>query len=216
MIPLKDTTPRRSFPIITLLLIAANVVVFIHQIMLPPHAQELFIKTYAFTPRNLQLALQGHRYMLQESLIPLFTSMFLHGGFMHILGNMLFLWIFGGNVEDRMGPVGYLFFYLICGLGSGIAQTAFSWGSNVPSLGASGASPACSEPTSYSSQARAFSRSFRCSSSFSLLVFPHGSLSAFGFSRNFSAESARSTLQERQMPVELPGGPTSADSCSAW
>ena len=139
MIPLKDTTPRRSFPVITLLLILANVVVFAHQIMLPPHAQEAFIKTYAFTPRILQLALQGHRYTLQQALIPLFTSMFLHGGFMHILGNMWFLWIFGGNVEDRMGSIPYLFFYLICGLGSGIAQTAFSWGSNIPSLGASGA-----------------------------------------------------------------------------
>ncbi|HWF40109.1 MAG TPA: rhomboid family intramembrane serine protease [Candidatus Acidoferrales bacterium] len=139
MIPLKDTTPRRSFPIVTVLLIVANVVVFIHQIMLPPHAQDLFIKTYAFTPRNLQLALQGHRYTLQQGLIPLFTSVFLHGGFMHILGNMWFLWIFGGNVEDRMGSVTYLFFYLVCGLGSGITQTAFSWGSNIPSLGASGA-----------------------------------------------------------------------------
>jgi membrane associated rhomboid family serine protease len=139
LIPLKDTTPRRSFPIITVLLIVANLVVFIHQIMLPPHAQAAFVKAYAFTPRTLQLALQGHRYTLQQALIPLFTSMFLHGGFMHILGNMLFLWIFGGNVEDRMGSIPYLFFYLICGLGSGIAQTAFSWGSNIPSLGASGA-----------------------------------------------------------------------------
>jgi membrane associated rhomboid family serine protease len=65
--------------------------------------------------------------------------MFLHAGFLHILGNMWFLWILGGNVEDRMGPVPYLIFYLVCGLGSGLAQLAFSWGSRVPSLGASGA-----------------------------------------------------------------------------
>lgn len=139
MIPLKDTTPRRSFPFVTLLLIAVNVAVFIHQVLLPPHAQEIFIRTYAFNPRTVQLALQGHRHNLQQSLIPLFTSMFLHGGFMHILGNMWFLWIFGGNVEDRMGSAVYLLFYLICGLGSGITQLIFSWGSNVPSLGASGA-----------------------------------------------------------------------------
>jgi membrane associated rhomboid family serine protease len=139
MIPLKDTTPRRSFPFVTLLLIAANVVVFIHQVSLPPHAQEIFIRTYAFNPRNVQLALQGHRYSLQQALIPMLTSMFLHGGFMHILGNMWFLWIFGGNVEDRMGSAVYLVFYLICGLGSGITQLIFSWGSNIPSLGASGA-----------------------------------------------------------------------------
>lgn len=65
--------------------------------------------------------------------------MFLHGGWLHILGNMWFLWIFGANVEDRMGSFPFLIFYLICGIGSSIAQTAFSWGSHVPALGASGA-----------------------------------------------------------------------------
>jgi membrane associated rhomboid family serine protease len=65
--------------------------------------------------------------------------MFLHGGFLHIIGNMWFLWIFGGNVEDQFGHIGYLLFYLVCGLGSGVTQVLFSWGSRVPSLGASGA-----------------------------------------------------------------------------
>lgn len=65
--------------------------------------------------------------------------MFLHAGILHILGNMWFLWIFGGNVEDRMGALPYLFFYLLCGIGSSVAQMAFSWGSPIPSLGASGA-----------------------------------------------------------------------------
>lgn len=139
MIPLKDTTPRRSFPVVTLLLIAANVVVFIHQVTLPPHAANAFINTYAFVPRKIQMALAGRNYNLAQAFIPLFTSMFLHGGFLHILGNMWFLWIFGANVEDRMGPATYLFFYIICGLGSGVSQMLFSWGSNIPSLGASGA-----------------------------------------------------------------------------
>jgi membrane associated rhomboid family serine protease len=140
VIPLKDETPRRSFPVVTVLLILANVLVFLYQITLPPHASEAFVRTYALTPRVVQLALQGHhRYTLDQGLLPFFTSMFLHGGFLHILGNMWFLWIFGGNVEDRMGSAIYLLFYLVCGLGSGIAQTAFSWGSAVPSLGASGA-----------------------------------------------------------------------------
>lgn len=139
MIPLKDTTPRRSFPILTLLLILANVVVFAHQIMLPAPAQEAFIRTYSVVPRKIQLALEGHRYSLAQALIPLFTSMFLHGGFLHILGNMWFLWIFGANVEDRMGRAAYLFFYIACGVASGIAQLMFSWGSTIPSLGASGA-----------------------------------------------------------------------------
>ena len=76
---------------------------------------------------------------MAQALVPLFTCMFLHGGWLHIIGNMWFLWIFGANVEDRMGPIPYLLFYLICGVGSSIAQTIFSWGSHIPALGASGA-----------------------------------------------------------------------------
>lgn len=139
MIPLKDTTPRRSLPVVTLLLIAANVAVFVHQVMLSPHAAEIFINTYAFVPRKVQFAFAAKRYNFQQAFLPLFTSMFLHGGLLHILGNMWFLWIFGANVEDRMGPATYLVFYIVCGLGSGISQLLFSWGSNIPSLGASGA-----------------------------------------------------------------------------
>ncbi len=123
----------------TLLLIIANIMVFIHQISLPPAAAEAFVRTYALTPHNIQLALEGRHYSLAQALIPLFTCMFLHAGFLHILGNMWFLWIFGGNDEDRKGRFPYLMFYLVCGLGSGLAQLAFSWGSRVPSLGASGA-----------------------------------------------------------------------------
>jgi hypothetical protein len=128
LIPLKDMTLRRTLPIVTILLIVANVAVFIHQISLSPAAAEAFVRTYALTPAKIQMALEGRHYTLVQALLPLFTCMFLHAGFLHILGNMWFLWIFGGNVEDRMGPVPYLFFYLVCGLGSGIAQTAFSWG----------------------------------------------------------------------------------------
>ena len=139
MIPLQDLTPRRSFPTVTLLLIVANTLVFLYQISQPPHAAEAFIMTYGVVPYKIQMALQGHHYTLQEALLPLFTCMFLHGGWLHIIGNMWFLWIFGANVEDRMGPVAYLLFYLVCGIGSSIAQTLFSWGSHIPSLGASGA-----------------------------------------------------------------------------
>ncbi len=139
MIPLKDLNPRRSFPIVTLLLIAVNIVVFIHQITLPPAAGEAFIKTYALTPSHIQLALEGHRYSPLQAFLPLLTCMFLHGGFLHIIGNMWFLWIFGDNVEDQFGPFGYLLFYFVCGISSGVTQVVFSWGSHVPSLGASGA-----------------------------------------------------------------------------
>lgn len=139
MIPLKDTTPRNSFPFITVLLIIVNFVVFFHQISLPPHADDAFIRLYGLVPSRIQLALAGRHFTLAQAFVPLLTCMFLHGGWLHIIGNMWFLWIFGGNVEDRMGSAAYLAFYMICGIGSGISQVAFSWGSAIPSIGASGA-----------------------------------------------------------------------------
>lgn len=139
MIPLKDTTPRRSFPFITVLLIAVNFIVFFHQLSLSPAAGNTFVRVYGLVPSRIQLALAGRHYSLAQGFVPLFTCMFLHGGWLHIIGNMWFLWVFGGNVEDRMGSTSYLLFYLICGLASGISQVAFSWGSAIPSIGASGA-----------------------------------------------------------------------------
>jgi membrane associated rhomboid family serine protease len=139
MIPLNDMNRSRRFPVMTLLLILANVIVFIYQITLPSAAADTFVKTYALTPSHIKLALEGHRYTPLQAFLPLFTCMFLHGGWLHILGNMWFLWIFGDNVEDQFGSIGYLLFYIVCGLGSGITQVIFSWGSKVPSLGASGA-----------------------------------------------------------------------------
>jgi membrane associated rhomboid family serine protease len=123
MIPLKDMTPRRSLPVMTLILIGINVAVFVHQITLPGPAGDAFINTYGLVPAKLSLALAGRHYTLGQALLPFFTCMFLHGA----------------NVEDRMGPVPYLVFYLICGIGSGISEVAFSWGSHIPSIGASGA-----------------------------------------------------------------------------
>jgi membrane associated rhomboid family serine protease len=140
MIPLKDMSPRRSVPIVTILLIVANALVFFYQIGLPPRAAEALINTYGLVPAKIQMALAGSvGVSLGDALEPLFTCMFLHGGWLHILGNMWFLWIFGGNVEDQLGPVTYLGFYLVCGIASGVAQVLFSWGSPVPSIGASGA-----------------------------------------------------------------------------
>lgn len=139
MIPLKDMTPRRTWPVVTLTLIAANVAVFVHQISLSSRAADAFVVKYGLVPAKIQMALAGHHYSLMQALIPLITCMFLHAGFLHILGNMWFLWIFGANVEDRLGSLPYVMFYLICGIGSGMAQAAFSWGSHIPSIGASGA-----------------------------------------------------------------------------
>ncbi len=140
MIPLKDETPRRSIPFATLLLIAANVAVFFYQISLPVRAEGLLVQTYGLVPARMQYALAGiHGVSYARAFGPLFTCMFLHGGWLHIIGNMWFLWIFGANVEDRFGSLTYLAIYLVCGIGSGIAQAMFSWGSPIPSIGASGA-----------------------------------------------------------------------------
>lgn len=140
MIPLKNLSPRLTFPAMTLLLIIANVLVFLFQVSLPPNAAEAFVNVYGMVPVRVSMALAGqHHVTFEQAFIPLFTSMFLHGGLLHILGNMWFLWIFGGQVEDRLGHITYLVFYLICGLGSGVAQLLFSWGSKTPAIGASGA-----------------------------------------------------------------------------
>src|ERR1700681_2090273 len=129
-------TPRRSVPVVTLLLIAVNFFVFIHQLSLPPAALDAFVQAYGLVPEKILFALAGRHYTLTQALVPLFTCMFLHAGFLHIIGNMWFLWIFGANVEDRMGSGTYLLFYLICGLGSNVSELAFSWGWHVQSLGA--------------------------------------------------------------------------------
>lgn len=139
MIPLKDMTPGRAVPVMTLLLIAVNVIVFFHQISLSPAQADAFVRMYGLVPAKLNLALAGRHYSLADALVPLFTCMFLHGGWLHIIGNMWFLWIFGARVEDRMGAFVYLIFYLVCGIASGATQLIFSWGSNIPSIGASGA-----------------------------------------------------------------------------
>ncbi|HKD62483.1 MAG TPA: rhomboid family intramembrane serine protease [Candidatus Acidoferrales bacterium] len=139
MIPLKNMMVRRSVPLITILLIVVNVVAFCYQLSLSNAANDALIRAFGLVPRKMQLALVGGRYTLVEAFLPLITCMFLHGGFLHILGNMWFLWIFGGAVEERLGPFSYLIFYFICGIGSGLAQAIFSWGSSLPSIGASGA-----------------------------------------------------------------------------
>jgi membrane associated rhomboid family serine protease len=140
MFPLKNLSPRLTFPVMTLLLIIVNVLIFIFQVSLPDRAAEAFINLYGMVPARVSLAIAGHHHVtLEQALVPLFTSMFLHGGWLHVLGNMWFLWIFGGQVEDRLGHFTYLVFYLICGLGSGIAQLTFSWSSKTPAIGASGA-----------------------------------------------------------------------------
>jgi membrane associated rhomboid family serine protease len=137
-IPLKDNNPSRSYPVVNITLLLANVVVFLYQVALPPHDQKLFVLSNAMIPAHFTSFLSGG-LGFEAAFLPLLTSMFLHSGFLHLAGNMLFLWIFGDNVEDVFGHVHYLFFYVVCGIGAGLLHLLFNLGSTVPALGASGA-----------------------------------------------------------------------------
>ncbi|HLK03625.1 MAG TPA: rhomboid family intramembrane serine protease [Candidatus Acidoferrum sp.] len=137
-IPLKDENPTRSTPYINYALVLANALVFVYELTLPHRTQAALASVYGTVPTRFVHALSGHGHV-ESALIPLFTSMFLHNGFAHILGNMLFLWIFGDNVEDFFGHAGYLFFYLFCGIASGLVHIAFNSHSSIPAVGASGA-----------------------------------------------------------------------------
>jgi len=123
-----DDTARRTVPLVTYALIALNVLLF----FVEQSGGDAFVGKWAFVPRRFLANPSGD--------VPtLFTSMFMHAGWVHLGGNMLYLWIFGDNVEDRFGHIRFTIFYLLCGLAATAAQLAFSLGSNVPNLGASGA-----------------------------------------------------------------------------
>jgi membrane associated rhomboid family serine protease len=123
-----DDSAERTVPVVTYVLIALNVLVFFLELS----GGEPFIERWSVVPRRLTQNPAG-------DFITIFTSMFMHGGWLHLGGNMLYLWIFGDNVEDRFGHAKFTLFYLICGIAATLAQVAFSAGSNVPNLGASGA-----------------------------------------------------------------------------
>src|ERR1700743_1351169 len=137
-IPLKDLNPRRDYPVVNTALILINIGVFIYQVTLPQRALKAFVLGKATVPARFPAVLGGHGHW-ESALLPVLTSMFLHGGIVHLLGNMLFLWIFGDNVEDFYGHVMYLFFYLSCGVAAGFLHIGFNWHSMIPSIGASGA-----------------------------------------------------------------------------
>ncbi|MFL5627100.1 MAG: rhomboid family intramembrane serine protease [Ktedonobacteraceae bacterium] len=149
MIPIKDYPgPRRRMPWVTWGLIAINVIVFLYQVSLGPNAQA-FMFAYSVVPVALAHGIPQTSFPGVPANLPfhtpdpvyltLITSMFLHAGWLHIGGNMLFLYIFGDNVEDRMGHLPYLAFYLFCGVVAGITQAVVALNSPIPSLGASGA-----------------------------------------------------------------------------
>jgi len=139
MIPLKDDNPTRSFPFVTITFIITNVAVFIWQIILPGEAGTRAVLRLALVPADLTQFPGFDAPLLLHTGGTLLTHMFLHGGFMHIIGNMVYLWIFGNNVEDLMGHGRFLCFYLICGLAAAMTQVAVNPRSTVPMIGASGA-----------------------------------------------------------------------------
>lgn len=130
MFPIRDHNPSGKFPLITFLLIAANVYIFILEVTSPD--TELFIRSYALIPKAVDL-------LDPVSLQPFVSSMFLHGGWFHLLSNMWFLWIFGDNVEAQFGKIRYILFYLFCGIFSAFIQYLTMVSSDIPILGASGA-----------------------------------------------------------------------------
>jgi membrane associated rhomboid family serine protease len=137
-IPLKDLNPSRTYPFVNITLILVNVVVFLYQFTLPGPAFKTFVLANSTVPARIPSFFAGH-VGFEAAFLPLFTSMFLHAEFWHIAGNMLFLWIFGDNVEDFFGHFTYLLFYLVCGIGAGLLHIVFNLHSTVPALGASGA-----------------------------------------------------------------------------
>jgi membrane associated rhomboid family serine protease len=126
MFPIRDTQRTYSTPVVTIMLIVVNLLVFLYEISLEPYAQNHFTARWALVPARFHA-------------IDLLTSMFLHGGWMHVLGNMWFLWIFGDNIEDVLGHAKYLVFYILCGVAAGVTHVMLNADSRLPTVGASGA-----------------------------------------------------------------------------
>ena len=139
MIPLKDENPSRTIPVVNVCLILANLSVFIYQnFFVHGGVQPLFLQ-WGFIPYELTHTVD----LAPKNLVPvpltIFTSMFMHAGWIHFLGNMLYLWIFGDNVEDMLGHLKYLFFYLLCGASASLTHGFVNFASRIPTVGASGA-----------------------------------------------------------------------------
>ncbi|MBD0336871.1 MAG: rhomboid family intramembrane serine protease [Cyanobacteria bacterium Co-bin13] len=140
MVPLNDNNPTRITPWVNYGLIVANIAVFLYELSLSPEELQAFFQGFAVVPAQLTAALQsGDSGQITAEVMTLFTSQFIHGGFLHLGGNMLFLWVFGNNIEEQLGRVSYLLFYLACGALAALAQWGFSMESTIPAVGASGA-----------------------------------------------------------------------------
>ena len=138
MIPLRDENPSLTVPIVTRLVIVINAIAFIGEVMLGPDLRP-FMNEWGLVPARVTLALRYGEEPFTGPALTAITSMFLHGGWLHLLGNMWYLWIFGDNVEDRLGHVRFLLFYLIAGIVAASLHYVFNPASRLPTVGASGA-----------------------------------------------------------------------------
>jgi rhomboid family protein len=138
MFPLRDTISSRSFPIVTLGLIVTNILIFLYELSIGPGLNK-FLTNFGVVPFLYIQTWQENPVQLIPGLIPLFSSLFLHGGWLHVISNMWFLWIFGDNVEDRTGHFRFLLFYLFCGIMASLAHIILNPTSTIPTVGASGA-----------------------------------------------------------------------------
>ncbi len=137
MIPLKDNLKPLKFPLVNIFLIISNIAVFIYQLQLTEEAHMEFLFSYGAIPQRFFLL--ANTPWMPEFWLPLLTSIFLHGGWLHLFGNIIFLWVFGDNVEDRFGHVPYFLFYLFAGVAASFFHAVFNPVSQVPAIGASGA-----------------------------------------------------------------------------
>jgi hypothetical protein len=138
MIPLRDTVPTKNYPVVNNIIIGINVVIFLYQLT-QVVGLEKFIYIYGLVPARYSIPQISAYFSISQQVFSFLSFMFLHGGFWHLLGNMWSLYIFGDNVEDRLGHLRYLVFYLICGFASGLSHMLLNLNSNVPTIGASGA-----------------------------------------------------------------------------
>lgn len=138
MIPIRDTIQSKNYPVVNNIIIAANVLLYLVQLTQGDRLNHFFI-TYGLVPARYSVPQIAAYFTSGQQVLSFFSFMFIHGGFWHLLGNMWSLYIFGDNVEDRLGPLRYLLFYLLCGFLSGISHLFINWHSQVPTIGASGA-----------------------------------------------------------------------------
>ena len=142
MFPIRDDQPSFSTPFVNYFIIGLNAIVFLFEQSVEfenPRAFVALMYEFGVVPRHVTHALGGEQFSLAAAFLPMLTSMFLHAGWMHVIGNMWFLWIFGDNVEDHLGHFKYLLFYLICGFAAAITHIVLNPGSSLPTVGASGA-----------------------------------------------------------------------------